>query len=106
MRTRKRERVRGSSFVDWRVYPRLRSIILERSPSVLNRARDSRIDFDLLEDCRRAKEAAGMALSDDLRERVVEAVVEGGMSRNAAAKRFGIRHRQRRALGGALQSQG
>ena len=31
-----------------------------------------------------------MALSDDLRERVVEAVVEGGMSRNAAAKRFGI----------------
>ena len=27
-----------------------------------------------------------MALSDDLRERVVGAVVEGGMSRNAAAK--------------------
>ena len=30
-----------------------------------------------------------MALSDDLRERVVGAV-EGGMSRNAAAKRFGV----------------
>src|SRR6202042_1851137 len=55
-----------------------------------NRGRDSRIGFDLLEDCRRAKEAAGMALSDDLRERVVGAVVEGGMSRNAAAKRFGV----------------
>src|SRR5260370_5670602 len=44
---------------------------LERSPSELNRGRDSRIGFDLLEDCRRAEEAAGMALSDDLRERVV-----------------------------------
>ena len=31
-----------------------------------------------------------MALSDGLRERVVGAVVEGGMSRNAAAKRFGV----------------
>jgi len=31
-----------------------------------------------------------MALSDDLRKRVVDAVVEGGMSRNAAAKRFGV----------------
>ena len=30
-----------------------------------------------------------MALSDDLRERVVKAVVDAGMSRNAAAKRFG-----------------
>jgi transposase len=39
---------------------------------------------------RRVKEAAGMALSDDLRERVVEAVVVGGLSRNAAAKRFGV----------------
>jgi transposase len=48
------------------------------------------IGFDLLEDRRRGKEAAGMALSDDLRERVVGAVVEGGMSRNAAAKRFGV----------------
>jgi transposase len=56
----------------------------------LNRGRDSRIGFDLLEDWRRAKEAAGMALSDDLRERVVGAVVEGRMSRNAAAKRFGV----------------
>src|SRR6516164_175616 len=32
----------------------------------------------------------GMALSDDLRERVVKAVVDAGMSRNAAAKRFGV----------------
>ncbi|MBG0808197.1 helix-turn-helix domain-containing protein [Methylosinus sp. H3A] len=31
-----------------------------------------------------------MALSDDLRERVVKAVVEEGMSRNAAATRFGV----------------
>jgi transposase len=31
-----------------------------------------------------------MALSDDLRKRVVEAVAQGGMSRNAAAKRFGV----------------
>jgi transposase len=36
------------------------------------------------------KEAAGIALSDDLRKRVVEAVVEGGLSRNAAAKRFDV----------------
>ena len=31
-----------------------------------------------------------MALSDDLRKRVVDAAVEEGMSRNAAAKRFGV----------------
>ncbi|HEY2757490.1 MAG TPA: IS630 family transposase [Pseudolabrys sp.] len=31
-----------------------------------------------------------MALSDDLRERVIGAVVDGGMSRNAAAKHFGV----------------
>ena len=31
-----------------------------------------------------------MALCDDLRERVIGAVLDGGMSRNAAAKRFGI----------------
>ena len=31
-----------------------------------------------------------MALSDDLRERVVKAVVDEGLSRNAAAKRFGV----------------
>ena len=31
-----------------------------------------------------------MALSDDLRKRVVDSVVEGGLSRNAAAKRFGV----------------
>jgi len=63
---------------------------LERSPSELNRGRDSRIGFDLLEDSRCGKGRRGMALSDDLRERVVRAVVEGGMSRNAAAKRFGV----------------
>jgi transposase len=51
--------------------------------------RDSRISFDLLEDCRRAKGAAGMTVSDDLRKRVVGAVVEGGMLR-AAARRFGV----------------
>ena len=31
-----------------------------------------------------------MALSDDLRTRVVEAVIESGLSRNAAAERFGV----------------
>jgi transposase len=31
-----------------------------------------------------------MALSDDLRKRVVEAAVSGGLSRNAAAKRFEV----------------
>ena len=31
-----------------------------------------------------------MALSDNLRSHVVEAVVVGGLSRNAAAKRFGV----------------
>ena len=31
-----------------------------------------------------------MALSDDLRTRVVEAVIERGLSRNAAAERFGV----------------
>ena len=31
-----------------------------------------------------------MALSDDLRKRVVEAVVLGGLSRNGAARRFGV----------------
>jgi transposase len=31
-----------------------------------------------------------MALSNDLRKRLVEAVVEGGLSRNAAAKRFKV----------------
>jgi transposase len=31
-----------------------------------------------------------MALSDHLRKRVVEAVVLGGQSRNAAAGRFGV----------------
>src|SRR5450631_1611236 len=41
-------------------------------------------------EARRAKEAARMALSDDLRKRVVDAVVEEGMSCNAAAKRFGV----------------
>jgi transposase len=36
------------------------------------------------------KEAAGMGLSVDLRQRVVEAVLGGGLSRNAAANRFGV----------------
>ena len=31
-----------------------------------------------------------MALSNDLRERVVRAVVDEGLSRNAAARRFGV----------------
>jgi transposase len=31
-----------------------------------------------------------MALSDDLRGQVVEAVVLAGVSRNAAARRFGV----------------
>src|SRR5574337_1504781 len=31
-----------------------------------------------------------MALSEDLRERVVKAVIDAGMSRNAAARRFGV----------------
>jgi transposase len=31
-----------------------------------------------------------MALSEDLRKRVVEAVARDGMSRNAAARRFGV----------------
>jgi transposase len=44
----------------------------------------------VIEDHRRVEEAAGMALSDDLRKRVIEAVAQGGMSRNAAAKRFGV----------------
>jgi transposase len=44
----------------------------------------------MIHDARRAKEAAEMALSNDLRKRVVEAVTDGGMSRNAAAKRFGV----------------
>ena len=34
--------------------------------------------------------AAGMGLSNDLRERVVEAVVLGGLSRNQAAARFKV----------------
>ncbi len=36
----------------------------------------------------RALEAVLMAYSNDLRKRVVEAVFQGGMSRNAAAERF------------------
>ena len=34
-----------------------------------------------------------MAVSDDLRERVVEAVVLGGLSRNQAAARFKVKRR-------------
>ena len=44
-----------------------------------------------------------MALSDDLRKRVVEAVVEGGLSRNVAAKRFEVSIAERGALGAALR---
>jgi transposase len=44
----------------------------------------------LIHDSRREKEAAGMALSDDLRGRVVEAVVVDRLSRNAAAKLFKV----------------
>jgi transposase len=44
----------------------------------------------VIHDLRRAKEAAEMALSDDLRERVIGAVVDRSMSRNAAAKHFGV----------------
>src|SRR5450631_558052 len=44
----------------------------------------------MIHDSRRGREAAGMALSGDLRKRVVEAVVSGGLSRNAAAKRFEV----------------
>jgi transposase len=51
---------------------------------------DSRIANSLIHDNRRGKEAAGMALSGDLRTRVVEAVIESGLSRNAAAERFGV----------------
>jgi hypothetical protein len=54
-----------------------------------------------------------MALSNDLRKRVVGAVLEGGMSRNAAAKRFGVsiasvirwKNRPRRPLAFALTHQ-
>jgi len=63
---------------------------LERYPNGLNRQGDSRIGGILIHDSRREKEAAGMALSNDIRKRVVEAVVEGGLSRNAAAKRFEV----------------
>lgn len=66
--------------------------ILERSPNEVNRGGmgDSRIANSLIHDNRRGKEAAGMALSGDLRMRVVEAVIESGLSRNAAAERFGV----------------
>ena len=44
-----------------------------------------------------------MALSDDLRKRVVEAVVLGRLSRHAAARRFGVSIASGGALGDALQ---
>src|SRR5271157_1488003 len=65
-------------------------IALERYPNGLNRLGDSRIGEFLLPHSRREREAAGMVLSDDLRERVVEAVVLGGLSRNQAAARFKV----------------
>jgi hypothetical protein len=72
----------------------------------LNRGRDSRIGFDLLEDIGRGKEAAWMALSDDLRQRVVRTVVEGGMSRHAAGERFWGEHGQRGALVARFKAKG
>jgi hypothetical protein len=54
---------------------------------------------------RRGKVAAGMALSDDLRKRVVEAVVLGELSRNGR-QAFQCEHRKRSALGDALQDHG
>ena len=47
-----------------------------------------------------------MAVSDDLRERVVEAVVLGGLSRNRAASRLKSLRSERRALGEAVQHHG
>ena len=47
-----------------------------------------------------------MALSDDLRKRVVEAVVLGGLSPNAGRQAFRCEHRKRGALGDALQDHG
>src|SRR5208282_2471856 len=64
--------------------------LLERYPNGLNRLGDSRIGEFLIPHSRREKEAAGMVLSDDLRKRVVEAVVLGGLSRNQAAARFKV----------------
>ena len=63
---------------------------LERSPSELNCGRDFRLALICLKIVAVRRGRRGMALSGDLRERVVGAVVEGGMSRNAAAKRFGV----------------
>src|SRR5208282_387277 len=64
--------------------------LLERYPNGLNRLGDSRIGEFLIPHSRREKEAAGMVLSDDLRKRVVEAVVLGGLSRHQAAARFKV----------------
>ena len=47
-----------------------------------------------------------MAVSDDLRERVVEAVVLGGLSRNQAAARFKVSVSQLGALGEAVHDHG
>jgi hypothetical protein len=47
-----------------------------------------------------------MALSDDLRERVVEAVGGRWHVAQRGSQAFWDQHRQRRALGGALQSEG
>jgi transposase-like protein len=52
---------------------------------------DSLISFVILiQNDRRGKDAAAMALSDDLRERVVHAVRRRDLSRTVAAKRFGV----------------
>ena len=61
---------------------------LERYPNGLNLLGDSESVSFCFPICSREREAAGMAVSHDLRERVVEAVVLGGLSRNQAAARF------------------
>jgi len=57
--------------------------IRERHPSELKRGGFLN-RFVVIEADRRAEEAETMALSEELRERVADSVVEGGLSRNAA----------------------
>ena len=80
-------------------------IQLERRPNRLNRLGDSRITWFLIDHSRREREAAGMAVSDDLRERVVEAVVLGVLSRNRAAA-FPSERSERGSLGEAVPNHG
>ena len=44
----------------------------------------------------------GRPYSNDLRERVVRAVVKGGLSRHQAAAQFGVAHQHGDQLGAAL----